>query len=78
MNADAHETHQPWQHGAFGISFISLLLCVGCCGMHKILFSQQPEVVEELVWDGVGEEARRMLYSIWTADSCVRLCGSLG
>lgn len=27
-------------------------LCVGCCGMHKILLSQQHEVVEELARKG--------------------------
>lgn len=38
--------------------FHKLYLCVGCCGMHKILLSQQLEVVEELVQEGVGEKAR--------------------
>lgn len=32
-------------------------LCVGCCGMHKILLSQQHEVVEELAQEGAGEKA---------------------
>lgn len=38
--------------------FHKLYLCVGCCGMHKILLSQQLEIVEELVQEGVGEKAR--------------------
>lgn len=47
--------------------------------MHKILLSQQLQAEEELVWEGVGEEARG-IYSIWAAGSCVhvRLRGSFG
>lgn len=37
--------------------FHKLCLCVGCCGMHKILLSRQREVVEELVQEGAGEKA---------------------
>lgn len=37
--------------------FHKLYLCVGCCGMHKILLSQQHEVVEESVQEGAGEKA---------------------
>lgn len=72
-----HDT-QCWQQSRFGMSFISCI-CVGCCGMHNILFSQQLEVVGELVQVGEGEKAIGCTI-FWAADSCmrVRLCGSLG
>lgn len=57
---DTH-THAPIQRLAgkwVWCVFHKLYLCVGCRGMHKILLSQQLEVVEELVQEGVGEEAR--------------------
>lgn len=42
--------------------------------MHKILFSQQLEVVEELVQEGVGEKA--MGYTIFgqLTAACVYVC----
>lgn len=58
--------------------FHKLYLCVGCCGMHKILLSQQCEVVEE-VSAGRGGRKGHGMHNIWAADSCmhVRARGSL-
>lgn len=42
--------------------------------MHKILFSQQAEVVEELVQEGVGEEARGYTVFGQLTAACVYVC----
>lgn len=54
--------------------FHKLYLRVGCCGMHKILFSQQLEVVEELVQEGVGEKARGYTVFGQLTAACVYVC----
>lgn len=42
--------------------------------MHKILFSQQVEVVEELVQEGVGEKARGYIVFGQLSSACVYVC----
>lgn len=58
--------------------FHKLYHCVGRCGIHKILLSQQHEVVEE-VSAGRGGRKGHGMHNIWAADSCVdvRARGSL-
>lgn len=53
---DARETYMFAGKSVWYV-FHNPYLCVGCCGMHKILLSQQHEVVEELAQEGVGEKA---------------------